>query len=268
MRHRAAAFAAAAGAPDDMTHAVEIAVSEIVTNAVLHAYVGRDEPGSVSVRCESDGERVTIVVRDDGVGLSARDDSPGVGHGMVLVGGLAQTLDVTAGPDGSGTVVTMSFAPAAAEPVLPGLEPLCALALDSVADVSCVDVVCDGVLRRVAAEVRGDQELTTWLGGALPRSKPGTATWAALQEGGLRLTVHDPSVPRSPGGTGERLGLIWWVSVPLKRADGQLAALWSLGGREDGRPVPSQATMRTLADAGRKDLADESRRAMLRAQLA
>ena len=50
----------------------------------------------------------------------------------------------------------MSFAPAAAHPHLPGLEPLCTLALERVADVSCVDIVHDGVLRRVAAEVADD----------------------------------------------------------------------------------------------------------------
>jgi hypothetical protein len=162
----------------------------------------------------------------------------------------------------------MSFAPAAAGPVLPGLEPLCALALEHVADVSGVDVVQGGVLRRAAAQVAGDDELTGWLRGAVPPTKPGTATWTALREGGARLVVHDPSVPRSPGGTGERLGLTWWVAVPLERPDGVPAALWGLGGREGGRPVPSEAVLDALAEAGRTDLAQESRRAVLRARLA
>ena len=135
------------------------------------------------------------------------------------------------------------------------------------ADVSCVDVVSGGVLRRAAAEVAGDPELTAWLRRALPPAKPGTATWGALREGGPQLVVHDASVPRSPGGTGERLGLTWWVSVPLEGAQGTPAALWGLGGREGGRPVPSQEVMRALADAARADLAQESRRAELRARL-
>jgi anti-sigma regulatory factor (Ser/Thr protein kinase) len=267
MRRRVAAFASAVRASEEMIQAVVLAVSETVTNAVLHAYVGR-EPGWVSVRCAGDGECVIVEVVDEGVGVAARDDSPGVGHGLALVGALAQTLDVAARPDGPGTVVTMSFAAATPQPELPGLVPLCALALEGVADVSCVDVVSGGVLRRVAAEVKGDAGLTAWLREALPRAKPGTSTWAALREGGIRLTVHDPSVARSPGGTGERLGLTWWVAVHLEGADGKPTALWGLGGRDRGRPVPSRDVMRALAAAGRTDLAQESRRAELRARLA
>ena len=44
MRRHAAAFASAAGAPEQMVQAVALAVSETVTNAVVHAYAGRD-PG-------------------------------------------------------------------------------------------------------------------------------------------------------------------------------------------------------------------------------
>jgi serine/threonine-protein kinase RsbW len=267
IRRRAAAFASAAGASKELTTAVALAVSETVTNAVVHAYAGR-EPGSVRVECRMDGQRLTVRVIDEGTGIAARDDSPGVGHGLATVGALAQALDITSRADGSGTVVTMSFAPSAHRPAVPGLEPLCSLALESVADVSCVDVVHGGVLRRAAAEVADDPPLTTWLRGAVPPAKPGTATWTALREGGARLVVHDPGVPRSPGGTGERLGLTWWVAVPLEGSDGAPAALWGLGGREGGRPVPSAAVLRALIDAAGTDLAHESQRAVLRARLA
>lgn len=267
LRRRVVEVASAVGASDRMTDAVALAVSETVTNAVVHAYAGT-EPGQVSVRCLGDGECIVVEVRDEGGGLAARDDSPGVGHGLAVVGALAQTLEVEAMPDGRGTIVTMSFAAAAEPPVAEGLEPLCALALERVADVACVDVVGGGVLRRAAAEVAGDPELTAWLRRAVPPSKPGTATWAALREGGPRLVVHDPTLPRSPGGTGERLGLAWWLAVPLEGPDGMPAALWGLGGREGGRPVPSDGTIRILADAARADLAQESRRAALRARLA
>jgi hypothetical protein len=145
---------------------------------------------------------------------------------------------------------------------------VCRLALERVADVSCVDVVRDGVLRRAAGEVAGDPALTEWLRAAIPPAKPGTATWAALREGGARLVVHDPTVPRSPGGTGERLALTWWVAVALDASDGRPAALWGLGGREGGRPVPSEPVLRALADAARADLAQEAERAALRARLA
>jgi anti-sigma regulatory factor (Ser/Thr protein kinase) len=266
LRRSAAGFASEAGASGETTDAVALAVSETVTNAVMHAYVGM-EPGSVSVRCQADGERLVIQVVDEGIGIAARHDSPGVGHGLAMVGAVAQTLEVASRPDGPGTVVTMSFAPPTRPSEVPGLEPLCALALERIADVSCVDLVHGGVLRRAAAEVAGDRALTTWLRGAVPPAKPGTATWAALREGGAQLVVHDPTVPRSPGGTGERLGLMWWVAVPLEGPDGAPAALWGLGGRDGGRPVPSSAVLAALGEAARSDLTQEDQRAAFRRRL-
>ena len=267
MRRHATAFASAAGASDEMTQAVALAVSETVTNAVVHAYVG-SEPGLVRVRCWADRGRVIVEVMDEGTGLAKRDDSPGIGHGLATVGALAHTLEIATRPDTPGTTVTMSFAPSTHWLGAPGLEPLCALALERVADVACVDLVHGGVLRRTAAEVAGDPALTTWLHKAVPPAKPGTATWAALREGGARLVVHDPLVPRSPAGTGERLGLTWWIAVPLEGPDAAPAALWGLGGRDGGRPVPSGAVLHALAEAARSDLAQETQRAVLRARLA
>jgi len=268
MRRRAAAFAASAGAPPDVAQAVALAVSETVTNAVLHAYAGQ-EPGPVTVRCVADGDgRVVVEVLDEGRGVEARPDSPGVGHGLAAVGAVVQELDVATRRNVPGTVVRMAFAPATAAPALPGLEPLCDLALERVADVSCLDVAGGGVLRRVAAAVDGDPALTLWLRSAVPPTKPGTATWAALRDGGARLVVHDPSVPRSPGGTGEQLGLTWWVSVPLPGAGGDPAAIWGLGGREGRRPVPSEEVLAALSEAAGTDLTNEAGRAALRARLA
>jgi anti-sigma regulatory factor (Ser/Thr protein kinase) len=267
MRRHAADFASATGATDEVIDAVALAVSETVTNAVVHAYAGR-APGPVTVRCRADGERVVVEVIDEGSGIAVRADSPGIGHGLAMVGALAWSLEIAARTDGPGTLVTMAFGAAPPAPQPAGLEPLCALALESVADVSCVDVVNGGVLRRSAAQVAGDAALTAWLREATPPAKPGTATWAALRDGGAQLVVHDPNVPRSPGGTGEQLGLTWWIAVPLAGPDGLPSALWGLGGRENGRPVPSEAVMRALADAARADLAQETRRAALRARLA
>lgn len=265
LRHRAADFAAAVGASREVTAAIALAVSETVTNAVLHAYDGED--GQVRVSCRVDGERLIVEVVDEGGGIAARQGSPGIGHGLAMVGAVVQALDVTSGRDGRGTAVTMTFASGPPPDAPPGLEVLCGLALENVADVSCVDLVREGVLRRVAAQVAGDPALTIWLSAAVPPAKPGTATWAALREGGARLVVHDPAVPRSPGGTGERLNLAWWVAIALTRSDGTPAALWGLGGRGHGRPVPSENIIRILADAARGDLAQPAERAILRARL-
>jgi anti-sigma regulatory factor (Ser/Thr protein kinase) len=260
-------FASRAGASDEVTQAIALAVSETVTNAVLHAYDGEDR-GQVRVGCHVEGVRLIVEVADEGVGIGAPRDSSGIGHGLAMVGALVQRLDIAPGPARRGTAVTMAFGPVSALSAPPGLEMLCALALETVADVSCVDLVLEGVLRRIAAEVADDLTLTTWLRAAVPPAKPGTATWSALREGGARLIVHDPTVPRSPGGTGERLDLTWWVAVPLERSDGTPAALWGLGGRGGGHAVPPEEVIRILADAARGDLAQPAERAVLRGRLA
>jgi anti-sigma regulatory factor (Ser/Thr protein kinase) len=267
LRRRAAEFVSTAGASDEMTEAVALAVSEIVTNAVVHAYDGQAR-GDVRVSCNADGERFIVEVADDGSGIWLRQDSPGLGHGLAMVGALADTLEIAPGPDGRGMAVRMAFGAVPPPDAPPGLEMLCALALESVADVSNVDLVHEGVLRRVAADVADDPALAAWLRAAVPPARPGTATWSALREGGARLVVHDPTVPRSPGGTGERLNLMWWVAVRLEKSDGTLAALWGLGGRDGGHPVPREEVIGIFADAAHRNLVQPAERALLRARLA
>jgi hypothetical protein len=58
------------------------------------------------------------------------------------------------------------------------------------------------------------------------------------------------------------------VAIPLQNPDGTPAALWGLGGRKGGRPVPSETVIRILADAARGELVQPAERAMLRARLA
>jgi anti-sigma regulatory factor (Ser/Thr protein kinase) len=267
LRHRAAEFASAAGASDEVTQAMALAVSETVTNAVVHAYDAEDR-GQVRLRCHVDGGRFIVEVLDEGAGIGSGHGYPGIGHGLAMVGALAQTLDIAPGPGGRGTAVTMAFGPVPPAATPPGFETLCALALETVADVSNVDLVHEGVLRRVAAEVADDPALTSWLRAAVPPAKPGTATWSALREGGARLVVHDPTVPRSPGGTGERLNLTWWVAIALEKPDRTPVAIWGLGGRAGGQPVPPEEVIRIFADAACGDLAQPAERALLRAQLA
>ena len=267
LRRRAVEFASTAGASEEVTQAIALAVSETVTNAVVHAY-DDEEPGQVRLSCHVDGGRFIVDVADEGAGIGPRSDSAGIGHGLAMVGALVQALDIAPGPDRRGTVVTMAFEPAPPPAAPPELVVLCALALETVADVSCVDLVHEGVLRRAAAEVADDSAQTAWLREAVPPAKPGTATWSALREGGARLVVHDPSVPRSPGGTGERLNLTWWVAVPLENFDGTGAVLWGFGGRGGGRPVPTDEAVRILSDAAHADLSQPAERALLRARLA
>ena len=99
-------------------------------------------------------------------------------------------------------------------------------------------------------------------------AKPGTATWAALRDGGARLVVPDPTVPRSPGGTGERLDLMWWVAVALEKSNRTPAAICGLGGRAGRHPLAREEVIGIFADAAHHDLAQPAGRALLRGRLA
>jgi anti-sigma regulatory factor (Ser/Thr protein kinase) len=103
-------FALEHGAADP--DAVALAVSEAVTNAVVHAYVDAPEPGEIEVIAQRVGDdRLEIFVCDDGRGMLPRHDSPGVGLGLPLVATLAESFEVQA-RTGGGTQVRMAFAAA------------------------------------------------------------------------------------------------------------------------------------------------------------
>lgn len=88
-----------------------LAVSEIVSNAVLHAY--RDGSyGVITVGAEQVAGAVVIRVVDDGMGMSPRTDSPGAGMGLMIAGSLADRLQIER-PECGGTAVCMTFAAAA-----------------------------------------------------------------------------------------------------------------------------------------------------------
>ena len=69
----------------DVCDAVRLAVSEALTNVVMHAYLGTDAgPITVQARLNEDDEFVVRVL-DDGHGLIPRGDSPGLGLGFRLM---------------------------------------------------------------------------------------------------------------------------------------------------------------------------------------
>jgi anti-sigma regulatory factor (Ser/Thr protein kinase) len=107
IREEVKAYAAEHGAADP--DAVALAVSEAVTNAVVHAYVDAPEPGEIEVVAQMvAGDVLEIFVCDDGRGMLPRHDSPGVGLGLPLVATLAETFEVQA-RSGGGTQVRMAF---------------------------------------------------------------------------------------------------------------------------------------------------------------
>jgi serine/threonine-protein kinase RsbW len=109
LRHGVGVFARGLGADDDVVQSVLLAVSEAMTNAVVHGFADRDAPGTLTVVAVAQDDAMCVVVRDDGDGMRARADSPGLGIGLPLMTQLAQSLEFRENPDG-GTEVAMRFA--------------------------------------------------------------------------------------------------------------------------------------------------------------
>ena len=86
---------------------VLLAVSEVVTNCVVHAYRGQPG-GKVDLEASRNGDSLLLSVADDGAGMAPRHDSPGLGLGLPLVGRVARRVDITA-QAGGGTIVKMCF---------------------------------------------------------------------------------------------------------------------------------------------------------------
>ena len=102
-RHAASDFAAEHGAdPDD----VALAVSEAVSNAVIHAFRGR-EAGRVDIRAILEPDTFVVSISDDGVGVTPNPDSPGLGLGLALIGSLTEGIEMR--KDGPGTTLIMRF---------------------------------------------------------------------------------------------------------------------------------------------------------------
>jgi serine/threonine-protein kinase RsbW len=96
-----------AGAHQEIIEAARLAVSEAVSNVIVHSY--RDtSPGAFTLRVEWDGGELRVIVRDEGCGMAPRTDSPGAGLGLPLIATLTESFSVTA-PPGGGTEVCMTF---------------------------------------------------------------------------------------------------------------------------------------------------------------
>ena len=102
--------------PDMETVAdVKTAVSEAVTNAIIHGY--RSEGGVVTMEFTLRGRELTVVVRDSGVGIedvakarepmfTTQPEAERSGLGFTVMETFMDSLDVDSAP-GRGTVVTM-----------------------------------------------------------------------------------------------------------------------------------------------------------------
>ena len=111
LRHAVVDYAASQGVRPKQVQDLAIAVSEVVSNAVMHAFPPEDhrEEGTITVMATVNGDEVTVRVVDDGVGLRPRSDSPGAGLGLAIASSVARRM-VVERPERGGTEVRMTFA--------------------------------------------------------------------------------------------------------------------------------------------------------------
>jgi len=106
-RHAISEFLHGNGADPRALADVLLAPSEIVTSSVVHGY--RNEAGGeVAIEAKQWSDRLTVSVADRGGGMAPRQDSPGLGLGLPLVGRIAKRVDISS-PAGGGTRVSMCF---------------------------------------------------------------------------------------------------------------------------------------------------------------
>jgi diguanylate cyclase (GGDEF)-like protein len=101
-------FAGRSGASDRQREDIAVAVSEALSNVVVHAYAGWEEPGVVTVDAWMSNQSLEVVVCDEGIGMLPRTDSPGLGLGLALI--VRMTQRVALEETTPGVRVRMTFA--------------------------------------------------------------------------------------------------------------------------------------------------------------
>lgn len=106
LRHRAAEFASANGAGEELVADVALAVSEAVTNVVKYAYSTGAE-GVIELSASAASGWLEIWVRDRGTGFG-QGSSDGLGLGLSIIARLCADMKIV--QEGGGTEVQMRFA--------------------------------------------------------------------------------------------------------------------------------------------------------------
>ena len=107
LRRAVAAFASVHGASEVVQANMALAVSEAVTNAVLHGYAA-DGRGQIHVIADYEDGAIEVVVADDGRGLRADVRSEGLGLGLGLIARCASRFTAR-DRDPHGTEIWMRF---------------------------------------------------------------------------------------------------------------------------------------------------------------
>jgi anti-sigma regulatory factor (Ser/Thr protein kinase) len=113
VRHALRGLLSGLDVDDEVIADIALAVTEACTNAVVHAYAGRDGGGMIHVTATHVDGSLAVTVRDHGSGMSARVDTPGLGVGLPVIAAIAQSVEIGT-PDNGGTEVRMRFALAGA----------------------------------------------------------------------------------------------------------------------------------------------------------
>jgi anti-sigma regulatory factor (Ser/Thr protein kinase) len=105
-RRAVTACAAEAGANSDELQAIELAVSEALTNVVLYAYPWRT--GEIHVTARVAGNELWVLIGDNGCGLHAGRDTDGLGLGLALISQMTDGFSVV-GRSSGGTELRLLF---------------------------------------------------------------------------------------------------------------------------------------------------------------
>ena len=91
---------------EEILDSIGVAVTEVTTNTVYHAYVGR-RVGEFRITATIRRHEVNVSVDDDGCGFDT-ETARSAGSGLALVASVAAHV-VTSGRQDSGTVTAMCF---------------------------------------------------------------------------------------------------------------------------------------------------------------
>jgi anti-sigma regulatory factor (Ser/Thr protein kinase) len=94
LRWEVTRFAAEAGVDGSTLADLKLAVSEALTNVVVHSYRDAVEPGPIEVEVQVLDGRLEITIADDGPGMRPRPDSPGAGLGLPIIASLAGGFEI------------------------------------------------------------------------------------------------------------------------------------------------------------------------------
>jgi anti-sigma regulatory factor (Ser/Thr protein kinase) len=106
-RRALAAFAELHGAGEEDLQRIKLAVSEALSNAVVHAYGGRSA-GIVDLSALAGEGELRVLIADEGCGIGGARRSEGLGLGLAVMTQLCDSLRVITTSAG-GTRVEMRF---------------------------------------------------------------------------------------------------------------------------------------------------------------